>query len=270
MKAWSLKKMKYNKKRNTAFLYEALILEMTKAIINKDEERKNIVLDILKESFHSDSLLREELDAYRAVLETKNVSEDWAKDILREAQRTYLSLHPGHVFTDQTHVINRVNKELGKDTFNAFTPNYKSLATISQIFSLKTPVKRRVILERNLIAEMTSEEDQLNVEPVDNLVYNVFVKKFNEKYERLLEEQRDVLYKYIFSFADDGYGLKITLNEEIARLKDIINESKKEVPELQEKFDSLHSLLESFSSVEIDENMILKIMQTQEFCKELD
>ena len=30
--------MKYNKKRNTAFLYEALVLEMTKAIINNDNE----------------------------------------------------------------------------------------------------------------------------------------------------------------------------------------------------------------------------------------
>ena len=39
--------MKYNKKRNTAFLYEALILEMTKAIVNKDEKRKNIALRLI-------------------------------------------------------------------------------------------------------------------------------------------------------------------------------------------------------------------------------
>ena len=43
--------MKYNKKRNTAFLYESLILEMTKSIINNDHDRKNIALDILKENF---------------------------------------------------------------------------------------------------------------------------------------------------------------------------------------------------------------------------
>ena len=91
--------MKYNKKRNTAFLYEALVLEMTKSIINKDNKRRDICLDILKENFNSDSILQEELDAYRSVLETKGVKKEWATSILREAQRTYLSLHPDHVFT---------------------------------------------------------------------------------------------------------------------------------------------------------------------------
>jgi len=262
--------MKYNKKRNTAFLYEALILEMTKAVINKDEERKQIALDILKENFSADSILHEELDAYKAVLETKGVTEDFANMVLREAQRTYLSLHPDHVFSQQTHVIKRVNKELGKDTFNIFTPNYKSLATIAQLFSVRTPVKRRVILEKNVIEEMTSEEKKSNMQPIDNLVYNVFVKKFNEKYDSLLEEQRDILYKYIFSFADDGYGLKISINEEISRMKEIIRNNKNKIPSLQEKFETVEDLLESYASKSIDDKMVLKIMQTQEFCKELE
>ena len=262
--------MKYNKKRNTAFLYEALILEMTKAVINKDEERKQIALDILKENFSADSILHEELDAYKAVLETKGVTEDFANMVLREAQRTYLSLHPDHVFSQQTHVIKRVNKELGKDTFNIFTPNYKSLATIAQLFSVRTPVKRRVILEKNVIEEMTSEEKKSNMQPIDNLVYNVFVKKFNEKYDSLLEEQRDILYKYIFSFADDGYGLKISINEEISRMKEVIRNNKNKIPSLQEKFETVEDLLESYASKSIDDKMVLKIMQTQEFCKELE
>jgi len=262
--------MKYNKKRNTAFLYEALILEMTKAVINKDEKRKQIALDILKENFSADSILYEELDAYKAVLETKGTTEDFANMILREAQRTYLSLHPDHVFSQQTHVIKRVNKELGKDTFNIFTPNYKALATISQLFSVKTPVKKRVILEKSIIDDMTSEEKKSNMQPIDNLVYNVFVKKFNEKYDSLLEEQRDILYKYIFSFADDGYGLKITINEEISRMKEIIRTNKNEIPALTEKFESLESVLGSYANKNVDDNMVLKIMQTQEFCKELE
>lgn len=261
--------MRYNKKRNTAFLYEAIILEMTKSIVNNDVKRKKICLDILKENFYANSILNEELDAYRSILETKGVTEDWATATLREAQRTYLSLHPNHVFKQQSHVINRVNKELGKDTFNIFTPNYKSLATIAQLFSMKTPVKRRVMLEKNIIQEMTNSNTQSEIQPVDNIVYNIFVKKFNEKYQSLLEEQKDLLYKYIFSFADDGYGLKIALNEEISRIKKIISESKGDIPSLSNKFESLETLLESFSKKEIDEDMIYKILQTQEFCKEL-
>ena len=261
--------MKYNKKRNTAFLYETLILEVTKAALNKDEERKNIAMDILKENFAKNSILDEELDAYRSILETKGASKEWANMILREAQRTYLSLHPGHVFQNQTHVINRVNKELGKDTFNNFTPNYKSLATIGQLFSVKTPVKTRVILESNIIEEMTSDQETMNVQPVDNLVLKVFVEKFNEKYGNLLEEQKDLLFKYIFSFADDGMGLKLAINEEIARMKEVVSKNKTLVPELEDRFESLGLMLESFSAKTVDDNMLLKVLKTQEFCKEL-
>lgn len=261
--------MKYNKKRNTAFLYETLILEMTKAALDKDEKRKNIALDIIKENFAKNSILDEELDAYRSIMETKGATKEWADMILREAQRTYLSLHPGHVFAQQTHVINRVNKELGKDTFNNFTPNYKSLATIGQLFSVKTPVKTRVILESNIIAEMTSQEETMTVEPVDNLVLKVFVEKFNEKYDTLLEEQKDLLFKYIFSFADDGMGLKVAINEEISRMKKIVAENKSTIPELADRFESLGVMLESFSKQSIDDKMLLKVMKTQEFCKEL-
>ena len=240
--------MKYNKKRNTAFLYETLILEMTKATLNKDEGRKLIALDIIKENFAKNSILHEEMDAYRSILETKGVTKEWANMILREAQRTYLSLHPEHVFQNQTHVINRVNKELGKDTFSNFTPNYKSLATIGQLFSVKTPVKTRVILESNIIEDMISQEETMSVEPVDNLVLKVFVESFNEKYDSLLNEQKDILFKYIFSFADDGMGLKIAINEEISRMKSVIIKNKTSVPELLEKFEALGTMLESFSN----------------------
>ena len=41
-----MKKTKHNKKRNTAFLYEALIREMTKAVVSKNKEQKNKIVDI--------------------------------------------------------------------------------------------------------------------------------------------------------------------------------------------------------------------------------
>jgi len=39
--------MKHNKKRNTAFLYESLIKEMTKAIVRSDLKTKQVVTSIL-------------------------------------------------------------------------------------------------------------------------------------------------------------------------------------------------------------------------------
>jgi hypothetical protein len=261
--------MKHNKKRNTAFLYEALILEMTKCIIERKEARKSTVLSILKEHFHGDSILRSELDAYRSIYETRGVSKETAEKIILEAQRVYFGLNPHHVFTQQSQVINKVNKRLGKDTFNIFMPNYKSLATIAQIFSTKTSVRRKVMLENSMIVNMAGSVENKNMVPIDNLVYNVFIKKFNEKYDNLLEEQKDILFKYIFSFADEGIGLKISLNEEISRMKKLIEKNRKESPSLEGKFNSLTSLLESFRKLAIDDEIVLKVLQTQEFCREL-
>ena len=44
-------KIKHNKKRNTAFLYEALVRELTKASMRKDGEKKNTIVSIFKEFF---------------------------------------------------------------------------------------------------------------------------------------------------------------------------------------------------------------------------
>ena len=41
----------HNKKRNTAFLYECLIRELTKAIIKENKEQQRVVKSILKEFF---------------------------------------------------------------------------------------------------------------------------------------------------------------------------------------------------------------------------
>lgn len=59
--------MKHNKKRNTAFIYETLTRELTRAIVDKDTERKTQILGIIKEHFASDSILDRELTLYRAL-----------------------------------------------------------------------------------------------------------------------------------------------------------------------------------------------------------
>ena len=50
-------KFKHNKKRNTAFLFEALVKELTKSIIENDQTKKKTTLSIIKEHFGKDSVL---------------------------------------------------------------------------------------------------------------------------------------------------------------------------------------------------------------------
>ena len=67
-----MKRKKHNKKRNTAFLYETLINEMTKAVVSNEKEKINKITNIMKKYFNDDSVLKEEVDLYNVLLETKS------------------------------------------------------------------------------------------------------------------------------------------------------------------------------------------------------
>ena len=107
-----------------------------------------------------------------------------------------------------------------------FVPNYKSLASIAQLFDSDTKLKSKVLLEQQIIEYISSEVEKpaADLEAIDSLVYKKFVEKFNDKYGgTLLEEQKMLVSRYISSFADNGLALKLYLNEEIGRLSSELN-----------------------------------------------
>ena len=75
-------KKRHNKKRNTAFLYEILVRELTKAIVENDSRRKKSVLRLIKEFYYEGSALHKELDLYHALLDQSGVEEKMAEKIL--------------------------------------------------------------------------------------------------------------------------------------------------------------------------------------------
>ena len=48
-------KLRHNKKRNTAFLYESLIRELTKAVVQKNDFLKEKIVKMIKENFKGNS-----------------------------------------------------------------------------------------------------------------------------------------------------------------------------------------------------------------------
>ena len=84
-------KLRHNKKTNTAFLYETLVKELTKSIVNNDQEKKDIVLSILKEYFKKGTVLGNELSLYKDVLESRDLDFHTAEKILHEAKMIYWS-----------------------------------------------------------------------------------------------------------------------------------------------------------------------------------
>lgn len=267
--------MKHNKKRNTAFLYEALVQELTKAVVEKNKERKNIIVDILREHFSKGRILHAELSLYRTINESRDVERRIAEKILSETKNDYSSLPKNIIFNEQTRVINKINKKLGVNVFSNFIPNYKNMASLSQILNNSVIAKERVLLEETILNSMCSKEiEQRKMASIDNITYNTFINKFNEKYgNSLLEEQKNLITNYLVSFSDNGISLKIFLNEEISRLKKVINEAKgiqeiREDKSMLSKTDKILEKLELFSKKEFNSEMLSQFLKIQYFVNE--
>ena len=71
-------KIKHNKKRNVAFVYEALIRAGTVAVINKDDKAKTKIFSVIKKHFSSNSELRKDLECYRSLYESQGISKSSA------------------------------------------------------------------------------------------------------------------------------------------------------------------------------------------------
>ena len=271
-------KLKHNKKRNTTFLYEALVKEITKAVMDKDVEKKNTLVAMVKEHFAPGTALRKELDLVKALCETKHVDVYTAERLVSESKKQYDTLDQKQLFEEQSQVIDKVNKAVGKQAFNNFVPNYKYLATISQLFSGQTTVKQRVLLERALIGAMAAKPGKPNkskeMPHVDKLVFKTVIENFNKKYgDELLTEQKDLLNKYIVSSLGSGVEFKVYMNEEIGRLKEevttlhdkqVFSENK----DLGEKLAEVKEALNKLQIRKIDPAMIEKVMQVQKLVKE--
>ena len=246
-------KVKHNKKRNTAFLFEALLREMTKAVVSQDKKRKNNIIDILKESFSSNKILGQELRLYQTILESTDLDSITAEKLLYKIREAYATLDVQEIYDAQSSVINRINKEIGSAVYNNFVPNYKSIATVSQLFgadSSAAGIKKGVILEQNVLETLTSDTT-----------------KESET------EMKELLNRYILSFSSDT-DMKIYLNEELGRLhvalqKALNTDEVKSDGTMTESTNSVINMIEEFRNTPVDKNLVEKVLKIQNLVHEI-
>ena len=271
-------KIKHNKKRNTIFLYEALVRELTKATVEKNENKREIILDIVKEHFNNKTVMGREVRIYKNILETKDEKHTIAEKILSESKIEYSILDKRQIFSEQSQMISKINKELSKDVFTTFVPNYKNLATLHQVFNnLDLSAKQRVLLEEEalqLMTEASKNNETKELKHIDSLVFKSFVERFNTEYVNLLEEQKTLLSKFIGSGIGNSLEFQMYLDEEIGRLKEQVFEAKqapefKQDSDMLEKANQVLNILEGFSQKPLEDGDLKKILKIQELAREI-
>ena len=263
--------MKHNKKRNTAFLYECLIKEMTKAVVRGELQKKQQIVETLKRYFSKGTPLYNDLQLYKQMMETKNLKESLGIRFMEEVKKDWETLDRKEIFNQQTQLLREFNQSI-PEAFGNFIPNYKSIATIGQYFNSNgLKAKTRLLIEERLKTLVISHSEAIKeqkLKTVDSLTYNTFVNKFNDTYkESLLKEQRELLTNYITSFSDNGLGLKMFMNEEIGRLKDqceSLSEGK-----WADKISLVKEKLEDFKKRPLTEEVVKDIFHIQKLLSEI-
>tara|TARA_B100000900_G_scaffold387022_1_gene377931 strand:+ start:183 stop:1013 length:831 start_codon:yes stop_codon:yes gene_type:complete len=267
-------KKRHNKKRNTVFLFEALVRELTKSIVEQNTLRIRATKKILREHFAIGSALGVELECFKTLCEESALDQYTAEKLLFTIKKAHSELRKEEVFSAQSKVIKEINSTLGADVYQNFVPNYRAYATVAQLFNEKVAIKTRVLLEKKVLETLTSsKEAREEMKPVDELVIKSFSNKFNEKYSSLLEEQQRLLGTYITSLDNAQTDFKVLFISEVKRIRKLVEESFNlpEVKEDEEMVKSTKKVLEYIDKLHVnnvDERDILKVLKLQNLVRE--
>jgi len=266
-------KFNHNKKRNTAFIYEVLVVELARAAMSNDNVKKDKLVSLLKENFSRGKELKRDLDIYRSFNELESLDGDTIIKIIQEAKRQFTSLNRKKIFIQQTSLINEINRSFGSEVWATFVPNYKKLATINQTLNNTLSPKKQVLIEKKLINLLSQANLGKDLFPnVNNLAMKTFVTRFNEEYNKILNnEQKMLLEKYIMSSNDGDMEFKIHFYQEIDRLKEIIskriNEDRSSAPK---KLQKIVDKMNSYNTRVLDRELITEVIRIQSLAEEIN
>mgnify|MGYP001261247456 CR=1 FL=1 len=266
-------KLNHNKKRNTVFIYEMLIKELSKASMHNITEKKSQILSIIKESFSKEKLLRKELEIYKSFSGIEDLSKPLMEKMITESKKRFLELDRKKVFDEQTKVISRINKVIGQEAWNTFISEFKKMATLNQILNQSLSPKNQVLLEERFLQKLTEDQKENKPFPnVNNLAVKTFINKFNNEYSTSLNEsQRTLLNKYISSYEDRGIELKAYLYEEIDRIKEYLNTNlSSQDAGTSQKIKKIVERIDNYSQRKVDKAFITEVMKMQSLVEEIN
>jgi hypothetical protein len=108
---------------------------------------------------------------------------------------------------------------------------------------------------------------------VDSLVMQKFIERFNDTYGELLEEQKELLTRYITSFSESGADFRLFVGRELQRISEAVSHSM-ETPEVSEDLEMVENtkkVLEKIGGLNVSqltEKDILRVLKLQRLVRE--
>lgn len=284
-----MKKIKHSKFKNTGFIFELLVRQITSEILSSN---KSVAEKILKEHFNSKKELSKELKLYQYLVNEKYNSEAKAEKFIDTVCEARKRLDETKITKEKYNLIKTIKENYNIDEFiKSPISNYKALASIYKIFEVTTSneqyepteiVGARFTITENIInssiqnkdvkmKDAVMEEYKRIDEDLRAISYKILVESFNKKYKTLTAEQKGLLREYINNINNTG-KLNEYVGGEVVKLVMELKEVGKSVKDKVTKIklaETVSNLKKIKSAKRIKEEHLSAMMMTYELLKEL-
>jgi hypothetical protein len=284
-----MKKIKHSKFKNTGFIFELLVRQITSEIMSSS---KSVAETILKEHFNAKKELSKELKLYQFLINEKYNSEVKAEKFIDTILDARNQLDEKKLIKEKYNLIKQIKETYGLDEFiKSPISNYKTLASIYKIFEVVSTneqfdptdiVSSRFTIAENIInssiqnkeariKDAVLEEYKKQDEDLRAISYKMLVESFNNKYKNLTEEQKLLLREYINNINNTG-KLNEYISTEIIKLINGLKEVGSKIPDKVTKIklaETISNIRKIKSVKKIKEQHLSAMMMSYELLKEL-
>jgi hypothetical protein len=229
--------IKHSKYKNSGILFELLVRQITADTLDGIDSPAR---KILKGYFVKTELGRE-YKLYEQLAKHTTVSEAKANLILNSLLESSLNLNRSALKRQKYNLISEIKKHYDLTKFFKHKlPNYKTQAAFYMLTEIKANKEfsnpdleishKLTILEHLSEKPVVKEQKETVVDEFQKydktlrtLTYRVLLEKFNEKYDTLLEEQKEILKELITSI-DNTPRLKEFYNTKVNEIKTTLEE----------------------------------------------
>jgi len=234
--------IKHSKYRNSGILFELLVRQITSDTLDGTDSPAR---KILKEHFVRTELGKE-YKLYEQLSKNSNLTEAKANLVLTSLLESSKNLNRSILKRQKYNLISEIKKHYDINKFFRHKlPNYKIQAAFYMLTEIKSnkeftnpqlEISNKITILEHLSSQSVVKESKETVidefktynKDLRTLTYRVLLNKFNDKYDNLLEGQKDILKELITSI-DNTPRLKEFYNTKVEEIKSSLIELNKKV-----------------------------------------
>lgn len=280
-------KIKHSKYKNTGLIFELLVKQVAADTLSRKDSP---AVKIIKKFYTGNTSLVKEFKLYDFVLKNKGVGAKKAETILSTITEISRKLDTTSLKKQKYELIKELKTYYNlEEFFSIKVDSYKPLAALYCLLEAQSTadlvdptvfVDNKITLLEHLTQNTQSQgrvKDTLIEEyskydkDLRLLTYKILLEKFNNQYQDLLPEQKNILKEFITS-VNSTARLRNIVNEEMENLKSQISKMKEKITDdiVRIKLQEIQKTIVPIKNTQkVDDSHLVDLMQYYELVNEL-